>query len=191
MFAFDSLQKTILKTDENSFEPLVTTLVTYMLTGGNRACNYEPCYFLDMRSIQDGIKKMLKDSKLSPEEAAEKIGMHRKSIYRWLRKSDTFQKPDRELLNKLADVCDYKITTIETDTEIYFLFTNKNKDTDLIEEDIQLLMRGLGSRRLDAIRNFMLLAPEFSEQTIDLISRFISDAATIEASRVSTKKNVG
>lgn len=134
---------------------------------------------------------MLKESGLSPGDAAEKIGMHRKSIYRWLRKNETFQEPDKTLLNRLADVCGYKITRVETNNEIYFLFTNKNKESEIIQHDIQLLLNNLDTKRLKAIRTLMLCIPDLSEETIEIVTHYISDVARIETARTAISRNVG
>lgn len=193
MDAYDVQIDTNAINQRSSFNRQVAELTTLLLACCGQTSNPEKSYnlFMDqyknnLNSFQNGLRKMLNDCNLSPEDAAEDIGLERKSIYRWLT-TKHFRFPKKVHIDALLVRCNYTLITIQDGNEIYYLFTSKNSPSQEIQSDIHLLLRRLDDKRLDAIRTFMLLAPEISDPTLDIMIRYINDIAKIESIKTITR----
>jgi len=141
-----------------------------------------------VKKLQDGIIGILEERGFKHETASMMLGFDRNTIWRWMIETKHARNPDQINLDKFLEFFNYSMGKIEVQGGIHYIFTKH--DSPLIKE-LDTLVRHLDDRRKDVMMLFMRSAPSLNEQTLDLIARFIRDAAIVDRARYNPTRKVG
>lgn len=132
--------------------------------------NCQNVCMLEMKFI---VARLVEESGLSVYDIADALGVHNTAVYMWLNGK---RKPKIETLSKLAKLAGYTVFAIYRGDEEYITITKKDaSDMSAIIEDITAISSRLDDKRLDLLRNIAIAAPDLTDQTIDLLNRFMGD----------------